>query len=280
MKRGTIDHPKMRRLVRALGCHPLVAIGLLESLWHWTARYAPIGDIGKYSDEDIADGIGWTGAICADLRIDACALLRILCATGWIDADQRYRLLIHDWHQHCDEATKKAAERNKITLISDVLPPVATSPDTVPTSIACPSLPSPSLPSPSLPREKTCATAVARDDGFAQFWATYPKRKGKSLAQKAWRKLRPDTELQSVIIAAVTSAATSDDWQRDDGKFIPYPASWLNARRWEDEPDVTLPSRDPPCATPSVGRSRFESAGEKTMSAMRRVIAAVEKESA
>jgi len=27
----------------------------------------------------------------------------------------------------------------------------------------------------------------------------------------------------------------SDDWTRNDGQYIPYPATWLNGQRWEDE---------------------------------------------
>lgn len=27
----------------------------------------------------------------------------------------------------------------------------------------------------------------------------------------------------------------SADWQRDGGRFIPYPATFLSQRRWEDE---------------------------------------------
>ena len=27
----------------------------------------------------------------------------------------------------------------------------------------------------------------------------------------------------------------SKEWQRDSGQYIPYPTSWLNQRRWEDD---------------------------------------------
>ena len=27
----------------------------------------------------------------------------------------------------------------------------------------------------------------------------------------------------------------SKDWLEDDGKYIPHPATWLNAKGWEDE---------------------------------------------
>ena len=34
----------------------------------------------------------------------------------------------------------------------------------------------------------------------------------------------------------------SESWQREDGRFIPMPASWLNGRRWEDL-GTTIPTR-------------------------------------
>ena len=39
------------------------------------------------------------------------------------------------------------------------------------------------------------------------------------------------------MAAALERDRRSRDWQREDGAYIPYPASWLNGRRWEDEPD-------------------------------------------
>lgn len=70
---------------------------------------------------------------------------------------------------------------------------------------------------------------------FMEFWTAYPRKKSKGDAEKAWLKLKPDEQLASQIIAAVERATTSEDWTRDGGKFIPYPASWLNAKGWEDE---------------------------------------------
>jgi hypothetical protein len=29
---------------------------------------------------------------------------------------------------------------------------------------------------------------------------------------------------------------TSAEWTKDGGQFIPHPATWLNQKRWEDEP--------------------------------------------
>ena len=80
-----------------------------------------------------------------------------------------------------------------------------------------------------------CASRCASDDGFAAFWAAYPKKKSKGQALSAWKKLKPDSSLQALILKAIEAQKRSPDWQKDKGKYIPYPATWLNAMAWEDE---------------------------------------------
>lgn len=80
---------------------------------------------------------------------------------------------------------------------------------------------------------------------FAQFWKAYPKRKSKGQAEKAWRQLNPDEQLTAKILQAVEDAKTTEDWLKDDGKFIPYPATWLRAHGWEDEHEVDKPPEKP-----------------------------------
>ena len=79
---------------------------------------------------------------------------------------------------------------------------------------------------------------VEPTDGFAEFWATWPstRRVGKADAQKAWRTLHPDPTLRQIILAAVTASKQGPDWQREGGRYIPYPHRWLGKRRWEDAP--------------------------------------------
>lgn len=71
---------------------------------------------------------------------------------------------------------------------------------------------------------------------FEKFYSAYPKHQAKKQALKAFEKLNPDEELFAAIMAALENQKQSDQWQRDNGQFIPLPASWLNWRRWEDEP--------------------------------------------
>ncbi len=75
---------------------------------------------------------------------------------------------------------------------------------------------------------------------FDRFWRAYPKKKGKQDARKAWDKLSPDMDLCRVMAAALERQKRSRDWLREDGRYIPYPATWLRGRRWEDEPDEPI----------------------------------------
>ncbi len=105
MKRGTIDHPKMRRLGRELGLPLYAAVGLLECLWHFTAERAPRGDIGRWDDEDIAEACGWP-------MEEAARLIAALVRTGWLDEHAEHRLVVHDWSEHADDAIHVRLSRN------------------------------------------------------------------------------------------------------------------------------------------------------------------------
>lgn len=70
---------------------------------------------------------------------------------------------------------------------------------------------------------------------FDEFWAVYPKKKAKQDAIKAWDKLKPDNAMGRAIIKAVQAQKLTQDWQKNGGAYIPYPATYLNGRRWEDE---------------------------------------------
>lgn len=69
-----------------------IAVGLLERLWHCASSDAIRGDIGRLSDDEIAEAIGWFG--------NAREIIDILVETRWLDLSDQYRLVVHDWHDH------------------------------------------------------------------------------------------------------------------------------------------------------------------------------------
>jgi hypothetical protein len=102
MKVGCPESMKFKRTARrlrpllgsALGLVDVstVLAGLLERLWQATAKDAPRGDIGRFTDDEIAEAVGWLG--------DAASLLAVLIDEGWLDRSSTHRLLVHDWPDH------------------------------------------------------------------------------------------------------------------------------------------------------------------------------------
>ena len=69
---------------------------------------------------------------------------------------------------------------------------------------------------------------------FESFWSAYPKKKAKENARKAFAKALKLTTLED-LLAAIEANKQTKQWQKDNGQYIPYPASWLNEHGWEDE---------------------------------------------
>lgn len=68
---------------------------------------------------------------------------------------------------------------------------------------------------------------------FDLFWSLYPKKKKKKQSKEKWNKLSPSK--QEKAIKDIPLRIKSDDWKKDNGKFIPDCTTYLNGERWEDE---------------------------------------------
>jgi DNA segregation ATPase FtsK/SpoIIIE-like protein len=77
-------------------------------------------------------------------------------------------------------------------------------------------------------------------EAFGAFWLTYPKRRDKEAAKKAWTAaIERGAEPQQMVDAAKTYAQERKD---QEPKYTKYPATWLNNGCYDDEPD-TPPGR-------------------------------------
>lgn len=68
---------------------------------------------------------------------------------------------------------------------------------------------------------------------FADFWTAYPRKQAKVDAEKAWRQIGGDQF--PYMIEAIQRSRLTDDWRRNNGQFIPLPASYLRGKRFDDE---------------------------------------------
>ena len=72
-------------------------------------------------------------------------------------------------------------------------------------------------------------------NAFDLFWSAYPKKRSKGDAEKAWMKINMTDTLLEAILDNIEKGKASHDWTKEGGKYILYPATWLNRKGWEDE---------------------------------------------
>ena len=74
---------------------------------------------------------------------------------------------------------------------------------------------------------------VEIDDGFNIFWNMYPRKVGRGKAEIAWKKHKPNIDN---VVNTLAWQKNSKQWYKQDGDFIPNPATYISQHRWKDEP--------------------------------------------
>lgn len=205
----TPDKPEVLRMSRILGIDKDAVFGKLIRLWAWFDRNSVDGAVDGVVDGDV-------DALCYQTGFSAA-----LVSVGWLHFDcNAERVSIPRFDRHNGESAKKRALKNEAQarwrLNRDGCVDVQQS-------------------TTASTREEKRREEVNTLEGFAEFWLAYPKKKNKGDAEKAWKKLKPDL---AVCLTAIATAKESNSWKKDNGQFIPYPASWLNAKAWEDSDDA------------------------------------------
>lgn len=85
---------------------------------------------------------------------------------------------------------------------------------------------------PHAPKRAQKSVPHWKPERFEGFWAYYPRGENRAGAVKAWDKLKPDDALIDEIAHALKTLMATEGWSRGIG--IPYAATFLNGRRWED----------------------------------------------
>lgn len=81
---------------------------------------------------------------------------------------------------------------------------------------------------------------------FEVFWEIYPKKVGKQDARRAYERATKGKgpDFKNKILKALEDQKKSEQWTRENGRFIPHPATWLNQGRWDDQLEPAEP--EPP----------------------------------
>lgn len=83
-------------------------------------------------------------------------------------------------------------------------------------------------------KKNTPLTPKGESEAFEIFWMEYPRKQSKPEALRKWLTKQLDPRLDEVM-AGLKAYKASEQWLRDDGKFIPHPATFLSQERWKDE---------------------------------------------
>jgi hypothetical protein len=83
--------------------------------------------------------------------------------------------------------------------------------------------------------DKKKGVGKGKSNLFEKFYTAYPRHVGRSGAEKVFSKIDMKDDLFEKIMAVLEKWKKCDQWTKDNGQFIPYPATWLNGKRWEDE---------------------------------------------
>ncbi len=85
------------------------------------------------------------------------------------------------------------------------------------------------------PIDTATSTVTNTVTNFNDFWSVYPRKEGKSSADKTWKKLS-EVERQLAI------SDCQIRFKNQERKFVPHGSTYLNQKRWVDELDVEQPN--------------------------------------
>ncbi len=227
MLREAFDHRKLKRLKKRLGLRMWGARGICESLWHVTAREAPQGDIGKLTNDEIADAIDW--AESADVLVKALIESELLdeCRTV-------HRLLVHDWAEHADNGVRNKLKNRGlefITLNGGPDPPPGHSP------VGSGSGSGSGLEGGCGGKPPAVRVTAAQLDVI---YRLYPRkvepRKAKDAIRGAIKRLAKQGHDDPIRHITDRTLAFSKSPKGQSGRYCPYPATWFNGDRFDDDP--------------------------------------------
>lgn len=212
-------HPKTTRLARKLGAERALVVGCLVCLWSWAFQYAEDGDLKKFTDEDLADAAHWPG--------DAAEFVAALRSTGWID-----KHFIHGWDEHAGSYFYDRNRHRKYLQNGD-------GSQETPRNLRQSSQLKIKNKSKSKRNPKTLNPLSDKSDvvslnhdGFDRFWRLYPKKEGKQVAIKRWKKMTKQQRQRATVVAEAITYAVANGYRDID--IVPMGSTFLNQARYED----------------------------------------------
>ena len=236
------DHRKLYDAADELEITPPHMMGLLISFWLWALDNASAGQLAGVTSRMIARAAQYDG--------EPEKLTSALIRAGWLDKKEDGTLEIHNWYEYAGklidqrEAEKARSKRRRTAAGKTVGEPTndrrttaGQPPDDQQTTAGRLDYTRVDNNIPPNPQGEggEMKKKPLVEIRFAEFWSAYPKKVSKQYALKAWKRINPDAALHEKIMAAINAQKSSKQWLRENGRYIPNPATWLNGGNWDNE---------------------------------------------
>lgn len=93
---------------------------------------------------------------------------------------------------------------------------------------------------------KRAADMMDEEESFNAWFDEYPKQTDRHEAGRQWLAIRSARPSLENLLAVLQTQKESEQWIRDDGRYVPNPAAYLAGRKWEDK----LPAGKKPRTSP------------------------------
>jgi hypothetical protein len=224
------DDPSVIAMSLALSLDEFAVVGRLHRLWSWANRHTTDGNAPCVSSEWVDRYVSTPGFAAAMLTA---GWLRV--RSGGIELPHFDRWNSQNAKQRALTARRVAAHKLKgnapgnDAIVSDALP-------TGHNSTGNKNPPTPKGGEGAGKRPRKAKPRTEEHPLFAEFWGAYPRKEARTNAAKAFAKINPSPELFSLMMAALARQKRLPKWVKDEGEYIPHPATWLNGERWKDLP--------------------------------------------
>ena len=84
-----------------------------------------------------------------------------------------------------------------------------------------------------IPQNSSEKLLTDTDKMFLEFWDAYPRKVDKTGSERAFKRIPKLKEVFPSIMSALEVQKNSEQWNKNNGQFIPHPTTYIHQQRWE-----------------------------------------------
>lgn len=215
MRNNLDTNPRVIAMASMLDVPELHVIGMLWKVWAWADQHSVDGNAIYVTD------------VTLDRFVSVTGFAKAMRCVGWLEGENN-KLSFPKFCEHNGQTAKKRAETN-VRVAKHRNAKSVTREEKI--------------------REDKSIKKVSKKDGehpsFPDWYAVYPLKKARGSASKAYGKAidlleRQHGDAACAFLLERTKALAPE--LLANAEFIPHPATWLNAQRWDDQPKPSASS--------------------------------------